>query len=151
MSGLTTRTWAEIRFEDILKQQRIPHRIEEIWTNGSSFIISDFYLPQAKVVFELDGESHRGKENKDKERDQWLLSTYGITTIRFTNSEVYSKTEEVISRFRTVLRLDAPSVPAPRSQLDLPHRKLSLPRRYRRMPRTDFRETSRDIAGRQKA
>lgn len=50
----------------------------------------DFYLPQAKLVIEIDGQQHKVDEVtrvSDRIRDNYLLG-YGIKTIRITTNEL---------------------------------------------------------------
>lgn len=52
----------------------------------------DFYLPQAKLVIEIDGQQHKMDEvNRisDNIRDSYL-SSHGVTTIRITTKELQS-------------------------------------------------------------
>ncbi len=54
----------------------------------------DFYLPQAKLVIEIDGQQHKFDEVtrvSDSKRDNYL-SGKGITTIRITTKELQSGT-----------------------------------------------------------
>ena len=63
----------------------------------SSYIL-DFYCPEAKLAIELDGSQHL-EENKakyDKERTK-ILKEQGIKAIRFWNSDVTNRTEEVLN------------------------------------------------------
>lgn len=73
----------------------------------------DFYLPQAKLVIEIDGQQHKTDEVtrvSDKTRDNYLLGN-GVTTIRIDTSELRdgSYKEKVknilehISRFEKLL------------------------------------------------
>lgn len=62
----------------------------------------DFYLPQAKLVIEIDGQQHKLSEVtriSDSKRDNYL-SNKGITTIRITTKELqngtYTKKVEMI-------------------------------------------------------
>ncbi len=54
------------------------------------FFFGDFYFRNARVLVEIDGAGHTGKN--DREKDAWrtkLISTFRDTTvIRFTNGEV---------------------------------------------------------------
>lgn len=49
----------------------------------------DFYLPQLKLVIEIDGVQHNGKVDKiiDRERDMFLKG-YGINTVRISTKEI---------------------------------------------------------------
>ena len=55
--------------------------------------ILDFYCPKIKLAIELDGDYHYhgGMIASDADRDQSLLKSYGITTLRFENSIVIEK------------------------------------------------------------
>ena len=58
--------------------------------------IVDFYIAAAKIVIELDGSQHyedSGKQ-KDAERDAYL-SSLGITTLRYSNSDVMRNFQSV--------------------------------------------------------
>ncbi|HEY8960187.1 DEAD/DEAH box helicase [Chitinophaga sp.] len=50
----------------------------------------DFYLPQAKLVIEIDGQQHKSIDRnrvKDAERDEYLLRK-GIATVRITTNDL---------------------------------------------------------------
>lgn len=61
----------------------------------NQFIV-DFYIPKAKLVIEIDGETHFTQEGKvyDLERTE-ILESLWITVLRFTNSEVMTNLEWV--------------------------------------------------------
>ena len=61
--------------------------------------IADFYCPEKRVVIELDGKSHFTEEGKeyDEERSNHF-SGLGIRVLRFTNKEINTDIENVISR-----------------------------------------------------
>jgi methylmalonyl-CoA mutase cobalamin-binding domain/chain len=77
--------------------------------------ILDFYCHEAKLAIELDGSQHNEDEQVkyDEERAKILREQHGIEVIRFWNSELLNKTEEVLNTLWDVLdeRL-APSSPA---------------------------------------
>jgi very-short-patch-repair endonuclease len=56
--------------------------------------IVDFYCAQLKLVVELDGETHLGREKNDEERDAWL-NQHGFKVVRFWNPLVYEDREAV--------------------------------------------------------
>ncbi len=76
--------------------------------------ILDLYCHEAKLAIELDGSQHNEAEQAkyDKERTKILREQYGIEVIRFWNSDLLNKTEEVLNTLWDVLdeRL-APSPP----------------------------------------
>ena len=64
----------------------------------------DFYLPQAKLVIEIDGQQHKLDEVtrvSDSTRDNYL-SGKGITTVRITTSEVQNGT--YTAKVETILK-----------------------------------------------
>ena len=65
--------------------------------------IVDFYIPQAKLVIEIDGSQHESAENAkaDAERDE-VLNSWGIEVLRFSNRRInksfYSVTCEILKK-----------------------------------------------------
>lgn len=73
--------------------------------------IVDFYCSKLKLVIEIDGESHIGKEEKDEYR-QKKIESIGISFLRFSDLDVkknmngvilelYRKIEEIESCMNT--------------------------------------------------
>jgi len=71
---------------------------------GIGDYIVDFYCPEAKLVIEIDGDSHyepiaieydRVRENN--------LQSLGLDIIRFTNLDVYQTLDEVIKTIHNKL------------------------------------------------
>lgn len=85
-----------------------------------TFIV-DFYCPAAKLVIEVDGESHFTEEGiaKDTERTA-VLEGLGLYVLRFTNTEVMTSFEGVCQRISEVLagraNVGPPSVPPNRGE-----------------------------------
>ncbi len=74
--------------------------------------IADFVCRSQKLVIELDGDTHAGNVAYDELRSSWLESR-GYRVIRFTNSDVSSNLEGVLTAIG--LALAAPlSQPSPR-------------------------------------
>ena len=57
--------------------------------------IVDFYRAAAKLAIELDGETHRGKEVQDAERQAWL-EAQGLLLLRCGNEEVYDSLDTIL-------------------------------------------------------
>ena len=63
--------------------------------------ILDFYIPKVKLAIELDGIQHTSEEGRkqDEKRDT-VLNSYGITVLRFKNSDINSNflavTDEIL-------------------------------------------------------
>lgn len=60
--------------------------------------IADFYCPAAKVVVELDGDSHamEGAAEADRER-QAFLESLGLRVLRFWNTEMHENEDGVLT------------------------------------------------------
>lgn len=72
--------------------------------------ITDFYCNECKLVIELDGGIHLGKEQKekDKDRDEYLTSL-GITVLRFKNEEVFEDIKNVFEKIKSHVEATHPS------------------------------------------
>jgi very-short-patch-repair endonuclease len=82
--------------------------------------IVDFVCHDAKIIVELDGDSHDFEQRirHDEARDAWL-STRGYLVLRFTNEQVMSELEAVLIVIRETATSGTRSVPP----------SLSLPRK----------------------
>jgi len=66
--------------------------------------IVDFWNERHRLVIEVDGGSHYGREEEDAFRDETLLEN-GITTLRFTDVEtIYFFTEKVLPKIEAALQ-----------------------------------------------
>lgn len=68
---------------------------------------ADFFCVHARLAVEVDGESHRGRERRDRLRDTFFRRR-GITVLRFTNDQVEEDTVRVIDAIRAALRASSP-------------------------------------------
>ena len=61
-----------------------------------NFIV-DFYIPQIKLIIEVDGEIHKDRDisTYDEERTK-ILESYGVTIVRFNNELVMNDIKTVI-------------------------------------------------------
>jgi very-short-patch-repair endonuclease len=59
--------------------------------------IADFMCKKLNLIIEVDGSSHDGREEQDKERDA-ALAELGFTTLRFSVEEVMDDIENVEKR-----------------------------------------------------
>ncbi|MBI4435258.1 endonuclease domain-containing protein [Candidatus Uhrbacteria bacterium] len=68
---------------------------------GVGPFIVDFYCPEAKLVVELDGDSHfePGAQDKDVHRETFLNDN-GLRVLRFTNLDVYDSIDSVVDIIR---------------------------------------------------
>lgn len=77
--------------------------------------IVDFYCAEANLVVEIDGESHEGRLDDDRRRDEYL-EKIGLRIMRVTNDEVLENLDgvaEVILRAAGGFRVDAERSPSP--------------------------------------
>jgi very-short-patch-repair endonuclease len=70
------------------------------------YFIADFYCPSAKLIVELDGDSHfePGADAYDEERTD-KISELGILVIRFTDADVLFDIERVLKEIRDICSL----------------------------------------------
>jgi very-short-patch-repair endonuclease len=61
----------------------------------------DFCCHELRLVVELDGEIHRGRQQHDRVRDAWLQSE-GIAILRFPNRRVLDEPEAVLERIAVI-------------------------------------------------
>jgi very-short-patch-repair endonuclease len=66
--------------------------------------VVDFYCEAAKLVVEIDGESHRaeGKPEYDAQRSE-VLKARGLKVLRIMNEEVLGNAEGVVKKIREFL------------------------------------------------
>jgi len=75
--------------------------------------ILDYYCHEAKLCIELDGGQHNEDEQVkyDEERTRILLERRGIRVVRFWNSDVLNKTEDVLNELWNILDERLPENP----------------------------------------
>jgi very-short-patch-repair endonuclease len=56
--------------------------------------IVDYYCASAKLIVELDGESHEGRQSYDADRERFLRNL-GVKIIRVTNDDVLNNLDGV--------------------------------------------------------
>ena len=80
--------------------------------------IADFYSSRVNVVIEVDGSSHDGRAEYDKNRDA-ALAGKGIRTIRISSDDVLRNGEVVVAAIRQQLPILLPSVQNPAKVIPL--------------------------------
>jgi len=60
--------------------------------------IADFYCPEAGLIVEVDGSSHKGRELYDRDRDHNIMYGAGVKTLRLTNTEVLKNRPRALRR-----------------------------------------------------
>ena len=71
----------------------------------------DFYIAEQKIVIEIDGSQHGEPEHRraDEERDAFLRE-YGITVLRYTNSDIKKRFDSVVEDILKYIGLTAMDV-----------------------------------------
>jgi len=96
-------TKAELRFKKILEELDIDYEFQKVIFYPKSFYIVDFYLPKYNRVIEIDGEDHKKKKTKDKDRTH-KLKTQGIRSVhRFLNNET-NNFNYIETRLKNILK-----------------------------------------------
>lgn len=93
--------WAQLRANRIGARFRRQHAI-------GPYIV-DFYCHAARLVIEVDDESHDMRFAQDQRRTAWL-NRYGLKVVRFSNRDVFDNLEGVV---RTIESLVGAAKPAP--------------------------------------
>lgn len=78
-------TVAELVFKNRLDDLKVTYKHQMVL----GWYIPDFVLPQHMIIFELDGDSHKGKEWYDSKRDEFIEKC-GFKVIRLKNKEASS-------------------------------------------------------------
>lgn len=83
------KVWARVRNQQLGYKIRRQHLI--------GHFIADFYCAQAKLVIEIDGDSHTEPDQAeyDAARTVWLEER-GYRVLRFQNTEVHQNLEAVL-------------------------------------------------------
>ena len=69
--------------------------------------IVDFYYPEAKLVIEVDGDTHFTEMGKEYDEERtYILERYGLSTIRYTNNDILDKFYSVCCDIEKTLRLE---------------------------------------------
>jgi very-short-patch-repair endonuclease len=69
------------------------------------FYVADFCCQQAKLIVELDGDSHDFSEQEDKDRTA-ALQHEGYNVIRFSNADVIDNLEGILKMIARTLNID---------------------------------------------
>jgi len=88
----------------LLGSEALNAAVAIVGAKRSGRYIADFYCAAARLVIEVDGDSHfsSGGEQYDERRTE-MLELQGIRVIRFTNLEVMRQFEGVCARIEEAL------------------------------------------------
>jgi len=79
--------WNRLRGDQLGVRCRRQHRV------GS--YIADFFAHAAKLVIEVDGDSHAERQDYDEKRTYWM-NQKGLHVVRFTNDDVIKNLDAVV-------------------------------------------------------
>ena len=101
----------ELRFDETLAEKTVWLYIRKRQVEDIRFLrqysidkyILDFYSPEIRLGIEIDGDSHIGKEEYDKQR-QMYIESYKIEIIRFSNEQVLCSMGKVLDEITKIVR-----------------------------------------------
>lgn len=70
--------------------------------------ILDFFCAKAKLVVEIDGDTHAEQVEYDAERTQWLNEQKQYRVIRFGNNEILQNIDGVLEKILEMLKEPVP-------------------------------------------
>ena len=70
--------------------------------------IVDFFCPAARLVIEVDGDTHAEQARYDRQCTRWLAAQKGLRVLRVSNLDVLTNLEGVYDLILEVLRAAAP-------------------------------------------
>jgi very-short-patch-repair endonuclease len=71
----------ELKFKEFLIENEINYEYQRIFIIGNEFKIADFYLPDKKMVIELDGNQHRNMKEEDQFRTDLLIANTEVDEV----------------------------------------------------------------------
>ena len=83
--------WQLLRKKPFGMRARRQHPIER-------FVV-DYFIPQARLVIELDGEIHQKQKTEDQARESFLKEN-GYRVIRFSNQDVLQNCQQVLESIK---------------------------------------------------
>ena len=87
-------TYTEVQLWNYLKKKQVKGYDFDRQKPIDKFIV-DFYCKDLMLAIEVDGESHYGNTEKDKNKDK-RLNELGVTVLRFDDLEIVYKLDKVI-------------------------------------------------------
>lgn len=106
----------ELRRELTPAEKKLWARLRNGQINGAQFrrqhavgtYIVDFFCAKAKLVIEVDGDTHAEQVEYDAKRTAWLNEQRHYRVLRFTNDEVYRQIEAVVEAIEAAVREPPP-------------------------------------------
>jgi very-short-patch-repair endonuclease len=107
MSEPETRLWLQLRAK---RFDAVKFRRQKVIQDEQHRYIADFAANDPKLVVELDGDTHAGRETYDAERTRFLEGK-GYRVVRFTNVDVVENLEGVLAHLTSVIDELRPPLP----------------------------------------
>ncbi len=95
-------TLSEIKYWKAVKGRKI-YGYQFLRQKPIGHYIVDFYCSKLKLVVEIDGSSHIGKEEYDLKRQNYL-ENLGLTVMRFDNRDVRDNLNDVIRQIEEYIQ-----------------------------------------------
>jgi len=110
----------ELRNNSTLSEILLWNKLKNKQMHGFQFMrqkpignyIVDFFCAKLKLIIEIDGISHLGKENYDEER-QKNLESLGLLIIRFSDLEVKTNMQGVLHTLENSIKFKKGQPPTP--------------------------------------
>ena len=107
-----------MRREQTEPEKRLWHQLRAKRFDGTKFrrqnvvgnYIADFYSRAAMLIIEVDGDSHAFQHDYDQIREEYFRKL-GFRVIRFTNSDVITNLEGVLTMVGTQFTSPLPTLP----------------------------------------
>jgi very-short-patch-repair endonuclease len=79
--------------------------------------IADFFCDDARLIIEIDGAVHREPTQQERDRlREEILREHGFAVLRFTNDQIFDRTEQVLREIAAYVTAHSYEHPSPLSQ-----------------------------------
>lgn len=79
--------------------------------------IADFFCDDARLIIEIDGAVHREPTQQERDRlREEILREHGFAVLRFTNDQIFDRTEQVLQEIAAYVTAHSYEHPSPLSQ-----------------------------------
>jgi very-short-patch-repair endonuclease len=95
-------TPAELKLWERLRDRQVNDAFFRAQHAIDRFIL-DFICVKAKLVVEIDGDTHADQAEYDAERTAWLSAQHRYRVVRFDNREIHQNLDAVIETIRAAL------------------------------------------------
>jgi very-short-patch-repair endonuclease len=93
-------TLAETILKEALFEYGIDFEFQKPLYSKKTCYIADFYIYDKRLVVELDGSAHKGREEYDAKRTKDIRRVHGFNVLRFKNKAVFADVVKVIHKIQ---------------------------------------------------